>query len=73
MPKAPALDSTFPASDQQLPTSDHDRQFAWSLLQKHANWWEPGALKPGEAQAGTGSHLFYQIRIETISGRQAYR
>jgi len=73
LPKAPALDSTFPASDQQLPTSDHDRQFAWSLLQKHANWWEPGALKPGEAQAGTGSHLFYQIRIETISGRQAYR
>lgn len=73
LPKAPALDSTIPARDQQVSTSDHDRQFAWSLLQKHANWWEPGALKPGEAQAGTGSHLFYQIRIETISGRQAYR
>ncbi|UVK37802.1 pyridoxamine 5'-phosphate oxidase family protein [Mesorhizobium sp. AR10] len=72
LPKAPDPDWTVPANDQQALVSDREREFAWSLLQKHANWWEPGALKPGET-AGSGGHLFYQIRIETISGRQAFR
>lgn len=60
-----------PSADQRTPPEDHEREYAWSLLQKHANWWEPGALKPGTTTSG--SHLFYQIKIETISGRQAFQ
>jgi nitroimidazol reductase NimA-like FMN-containing flavoprotein (pyridoxamine 5'-phosphate oxidase superfamily) len=49
-----------------------ERDRAWSLLEKHANWWEPGALKPMMPPvAGASNHLFYRIRIETMSGRQA--
>ncbi|RJT29283.1 pyridoxamine 5'-phosphate oxidase family protein [Mesorhizobium waimense] len=74
LPKAPEVDNTIPAVDQPLPESKHDREFAWSLLQKHANWWEPGALNLGGATpAVSGSHLFYRIRIEAISGRQAFQ
>lgn len=73
LPKAPALDLTAPTIDQQGPVSDHEREFAWSLLQKHANWWEPGSLNLGATPVTAGSHLFYQIKIETISGRQAFR
>lgn len=49
-----------------------ERDHAWCLLEKHANWWEPGGLKPmpGPA-AGASSHLFYRIRIESMTGRQA--
>jgi nitroimidazol reductase NimA-like FMN-containing flavoprotein (pyridoxamine 5'-phosphate oxidase superfamily) len=25
-----------------------DRERAWSLLSRYADWWEPGALKPGD-------------------------
>ena len=60
-----------PVTEHPAPPEDHEREFAWSLLRKHANWWEPGALKPGATPAVSGSHLFYQISIETISGRQA--
>ena len=28
------------------PGTQHEREHAWSLLQQHANWWEPGGLKP---------------------------
>lgn len=73
LPKVPALDRTAPAIDQLAPVLDHEREFAWSLLQKHANWWEPGSLNLGATLATAGSHLFYQIKIETISGRQAFR
>jgi nitroimidazol reductase NimA-like FMN-containing flavoprotein (pyridoxamine 5'-phosphate oxidase superfamily) len=45
------------------------RDRAWSLLSKHAQWWEPGGLKP-VAEAPT-PHLFYRISIDEISGRQA--
>jgi nitroimidazol reductase NimA-like FMN-containing flavoprotein (pyridoxamine 5'-phosphate oxidase superfamily) len=49
-----------------------ERDRAWSLLEKHANWWEPGALKPMMPPiASASNHLFYRIRIETMSGRQA--
>ena len=50
--------------------SKRERDHAWSLLSKHANWWEPGGLKPVPA-AGT-SHVFYRIRIETLTGRRAF-
>ncbi len=49
--------------------SKREREHAWSLLSKHANWWEPDGLKPSPA-AGT-SHVFYRIQIETLTGRHA--
>src|SRR4029450_3011752 len=49
-----------------------ERLHAWSLLQKQANWWEPGGLKPvPQAAAGASQYLFYRIRIEQLTGRQA--
>ena len=45
---------------------------AWSLLSKHADWWEPGALKPIGASAA--EHLppvFFSIFIGEVSGREA--
>ena len=50
--------------------SKRERDHAWSLLSKHANWWEPGGLKPITA-APAPSHLFYRIRIEKLTGRHA--
>lgn len=47
-----------------------EREHAWSLLSTHANWWEPGGLKPLTA-AIPPEHLFYKIAIETMTGRQA--
>ncbi|MHA6644516.1 pyridoxamine 5'-phosphate oxidase family protein [Mesorhizobium sp. A623] len=49
-----------------------ERDHAWSLLEKHANWWEPGALKPVLAPMATPStHLFYRVKATRITGRQA--
>jgi len=50
--------------------SKRERDHAWSLLSKDANWWEPGGLKPVTA-APSSTHLFYRIRIERLTGRQA--
>lgn len=47
----------------------HTRERAWSLLSTHANWWEPGAVKP-VSRAPT-PHLFYRIKIESLTGRRA--
>ena len=47
-----------------------EREHAWSLLSKHADWWEPGALKPVTAAIPT-EHLFYCINIESMTGRHA--
>lgn len=50
----------------------HERERAWSLLEKHVNWWEPGALKPAPAPAASNSsHIFYRIEIKRMTGRQA--
>ena len=52
--------------------SKQEREQAWSHLQKHANWWEPGGLKPfSQPLASASSHLFYRIGIGTLTGRQA--
>lgn len=49
-----------------------ERDRAWSLLEKHANWWEPGGLKPVmPPMSATSAHLFYRIRIDSMTGRQA--
>jgi uncharacterized protein len=49
-----------------------ERGRAWSLLQRHPNWWEPGGLRPaGQLVAGKSDHLFYRIRIDNLTGRKA--
>ena len=50
------------------------RELAWSLLQKHEMWWEPGYAKtilggverPMEA-------LYFRIRVDRITGHRATR
>lgn len=54
------------------PQWQRDRDHAWSLLQQHANWWEPGSLKPSSPSTAVGSApVFYRIRIESMTGRHA--
>ena len=51
--------------------SKHERDRAWSLLREHANWWEPGGLKPVPGpMASASTHLFYRIATESVTGRQ---
>ncbi len=47
-----------------------EREHAWSLSSKHANWWEPGALKPIPSVA-TAPEIFFRIHITEMSGREA--
>jgi nitroimidazol reductase NimA-like FMN-containing flavoprotein (pyridoxamine 5'-phosphate oxidase superfamily) len=47
----------------------HARDHAWSLLSQHANWWEPGGLKP--ADENPTPHVFYRIIIENLTGRKS--
>jgi nitroimidazol reductase NimA-like FMN-containing flavoprotein (pyridoxamine 5'-phosphate oxidase superfamily) len=49
-----------------------ERDRAWSLLSRHAGWWEPGAIKPVTSPlSGSPEHVFFRILVEEISGRQA--
>lgn len=60
---------------QELPDTvrwHQERIHAWSLLEHHVNWWEPGGLKPTpQAISSTSISIFYSIEIEEISGRIA--
>jgi len=49
------------------------RDHAWSVLSnKHADWWEPGALKPAtSSDAEHLPHVFFRIFIAEVSGREA--
>lgn len=48
------------------------RDHAWSVLRKHPDWWEPGALKPVIPPASDSApHVFFRILIEQVSGRAA--
>ena len=50
----------------------HHRERAWSLLARHAAWWEPGSLKPVTPPLSDHSpHVFYRIHIDHMSGREA--
>jgi uncharacterized protein len=52
--------------------SDAEREHAWSILSKHVDWWEPGALKPVTPSLSEHStHVFFRISIEHVSGREA--
>lgn len=60
-------------SYEELPDrigTKRERDHAWSMLSKHANWWEPGGLKP-VAESVPPEHLFFRIHIGTMTGRQA--
>jgi len=49
-----------------------ERDHAWTLLSKHAYWWEPGSLKPVTPPVSDHSpHVFFCIHIEQMSGREA--
>ena len=55
-----------------IPGTKHDREHAWFLLQQHANWWEPGGLKPmPQPITDFPTHLFYRITIESMTGRRS--
>ena len=48
------------------------RDHAWALLSKHADWWEPGALRPVvPTAADEGPHVFFRIFIVDVSGRES--
>ena len=49
-----------------------ERDHAWSLLSKHVDWWEPGALKPMMPPVADHSdHVFFRISVDQLSGREA--
>ena len=60
---------------QEFPDTDqwhHQRLHAWSILERHIDWWEPGALKPmPQPIASASPHLFYGIDIVEVTGRMA--
>jgi nitroimidazol reductase NimA-like FMN-containing flavoprotein (pyridoxamine 5'-phosphate oxidase superfamily) len=62
---------------EEFPDSDarrSERLHAWSLLQKHSDWWEIGSMKPHEVPMPDGSpHVFYGIAVTAVSGRSAIR
>jgi nitroimidazol reductase NimA-like FMN-containing flavoprotein (pyridoxamine 5'-phosphate oxidase superfamily) len=61
---------------QELPddeTGHTEHMYAWSLLQKKNDWWEPGAYKPGEPNISSTPSLpvFFSVQIESLPGRRA--
>ena len=60
---------------EEFPDSDPwrgERMHAWSLLQKHNDWWEMGSMKPQDLPVLNESpHVFYGIRLTAVSGRTA--
>jgi nitroimidazol reductase NimA-like FMN-containing flavoprotein (pyridoxamine 5'-phosphate oxidase superfamily) len=60
---------------EEFPDTDlwrSERLHAWSLLQKHSDWWEIGALKPQAQPTDSASeHIFYGIFVRSVTGRTA--
>lgn len=49
----------------------HLREHAWQLLSLHANWWEPGGMKPDSLVLSDRSPiLFFRIMVGSMSGRR---
>lgn len=65
------VDATY----RELPNDDrhHDeRMRAWSLLEQHFDWWEPGALKPTPQPIRSASpHVFFALDIDNVTGIEA--
>ena len=54
------------------PGHENLRGHAWSLLSQHANWWEPGAIKPAKPAPGDQTaHVFFRVHVDRMSGREA--
>jgi len=54
------------------PLHRQERERAWRLLSTHADWWEPGSLRPSPPSVSDHyDHVFFRIHIEEISGREA--
>jgi nitroimidazol reductase NimA-like FMN-containing flavoprotein (pyridoxamine 5'-phosphate oxidase superfamily) len=50
----------------------HSRERAWSLLSTQTRWWEPGGVKPFQPPYTGGiSYVFFRIRVDQVSGREA--
>jgi len=56
----------------KTPETRDERQLAWSLLQKHELWWEPGYVKTitGGVERPI-TLLYFRISIERITGHRA--
>jgi len=49
-----------------------ERDQAWSLLSRHSDWWEPGALNlAAQPVADHSPHVFFRIVVDQMSGREA--
>lgn len=52
------------------PRFEWERGHTWSPISRHANWREPGDLKPvSQVAAIVPRHVFYRIQIKTMTGR----
>jgi nitroimidazol reductase NimA-like FMN-containing flavoprotein (pyridoxamine 5'-phosphate oxidase superfamily) len=52
-------------------TGCNESVYAWSLLEKHAFWWEPGSFNFGpDTDQSKDSPIFFSLSIEALSGRQ---
>ncbi|XEN34986.1 uncharacterized protein M728_005647 (plasmid) [Ensifer sp. WSM1721] len=59
---------------RELPAAQGRRSeciHAWSLLEKKANWWEPGGLRPVPQAISASPHIFFCVDIEEMTGRAA--
>ncbi len=69
--KSVVVDGRFEEFPDQIGTK-HAREHAWSLLSRHAAWWEPGTLKPADFPGPIDTQpIFFALHIERISGREA--
>lgn len=63
------------ASFQELSDTEQGHKellHAWSLLERHFDWWEPGALKPRpQPVLGASPHVFFCLEVIDLSGREA--
>lgn len=56
----------------EAPCFDNETDFAWQVLSKRADWWNPGSftLAP-RPQSETVKYVYYCIRIDEMTGRAA--
>ena len=54
------------------PARQSEREFAWTLLQQHAMWWEPGLAKTIlHGKERSLAPVFYRIHVVRITGHRA--
>ena len=51
-----------------------EREYAWSLLQRDNDWWEPGGIKPAAQHVKESlDPVYFKIEIDRMSGREAFK